>query len=45
MPAGGQTTPMTHALGDGRQMAVIVAGGRGSIGTKVGDYVIAYSLP
>jgi len=26
-------------------MVVIVAGGHGSIGTKAGDYVIAYALP
>ncbi|WP_026791320.1 glucose/quinate/shikimate family membrane-bound PQQ-dependent dehydrogenase [Pleomorphomonas oryzae] len=45
LPAGGQATPMTYALADGRQMVVIVAGGHGSIGTKAGDYVIAYSLP
>ncbi len=45
LPAGGQATPMTYALGDGRQMVVIVAGGHGSIGTKAGDYVIAYALP
>jgi quinoprotein glucose dehydrogenase len=45
LPAGGQATPMTYALDDGRQMVVIVAGGHGSIGTKPGDYVIAYSLP
>lgn len=45
LPAGGQATPMTYALTDGRQMVVIVAGGHGSIGTKAGDYVIAYALP
>ncbi len=45
LPAGGQATPMTYALDDGRQMVVIVAGGHGSIGTKPGDYVIAYALP
>lgn len=45
LPAGGQATPMTYALADGRQMVVIVAGGHGSIGTKAGDYVIAYALP
>ena len=38
LPAGGQATPMTYALDDGRQMVVIVAGGHGSIGTKPGDY-------
>lgn len=45
LPAGGQATPMTYALDDGRQFVVIVAGGHGSIGTKAGDYVIAYALP
>lgn len=45
LPAGGQATPMTYALADGRQMVVIVAGGHGSIGTKAGDYVLAYTLP
>jgi len=45
LPAGGQATPMTYAAEDGRQFIVIVAGGHGSIGTKPGDYVIAYTLP
>ncbi|WP_207477784.1 glucose/quinate/shikimate family membrane-bound PQQ-dependent dehydrogenase [Arenibaculum pallidiluteum] len=44
LPAGGQATPMTYAVGD-RQFVVQVAGGHGSIGTKPGDYVIAYALP
>ncbi|PZR00180.1 MAG: membrane-bound PQQ-dependent dehydrogenase, glucose/quinate/shikimate family [Cereibacter sphaeroides] len=44
LPAGGQSTPMTYAL-DGTQYVVIVAGGHGSIGTKPGDYVMAYKLP
>ncbi len=44
LPAGGQSTPMTYAV-DGRQYVVHVAGGHGSIGTKAGDYVIAYTLP
>ncbi|MDQ7776912.1 MAG: glucose/quinate/shikimate family membrane-bound PQQ-dependent dehydrogenase [Paracoccus aminovorans] len=44
LPAGGQSTPMTYAV-DGRQFVLIVAGGHGSIGTKPGDYVIAYALP
>ncbi|MDT1062072.1 glucose/quinate/shikimate family membrane-bound PQQ-dependent dehydrogenase [Paracoccus sp. CPCC 101403] len=43
LPAGGQSTPMTFEQ-DGRQFVVIVAGGHGSIGTKPGDYVIAYAL-
>ncbi|MDX6807262.1 glucose/quinate/shikimate family membrane-bound PQQ-dependent dehydrogenase [Terrihabitans rhizophilus] len=44
LPAGGQATPMSYEQ-DGRQYVVIVAGGHGSVGTKAGDYVIAYSLP
>ena len=44
LPAGGQATPMTYTA-DGKQYVVIVAGGHGSIGTKAGDYVIAYTLP
>jgi quinoprotein glucose dehydrogenase len=45
LPAGGQSTPMTYETADGRQFVLIVAGGHGSIGTKAGDYVIAYTLP
>ncbi|TDK39574.1 glucose/quinate/shikimate family membrane-bound PQQ-dependent dehydrogenase [Rhizobium deserti] len=45
LPAGGQSTPMTYAVDDGRQFVVMVAGGHGSIGTKPGDYIIAYTLP
>jgi quinoprotein glucose dehydrogenase len=44
LPAGGQSTPMSYAVG-GRQFVVTAAGGHGSFGTKAGDYVIAYSLP
>ncbi|WP_435169850.1 glucose/quinate/shikimate family membrane-bound PQQ-dependent dehydrogenase [Falsirhodobacter sp. 1013] len=43
LPAGGQSTPMTYDVG-GKQYVVMVAGGHGSIGTKPGDYVIAYAL-
>ncbi|KDR88887.1 glucose dehydrogenase [Agrobacterium sp. TS43] len=45
LPAGGQATPMTYALDGGKQYVVMVAGGHGSVGTKPGDYVIAYTLP
>ncbi|XOK14209.1 glucose/quinate/shikimate family membrane-bound PQQ-dependent dehydrogenase [Agrobacterium tumefaciens] len=45
LPAGGQATPMTYALEGGKQYVVMVAGGHGSVGTKPGDYVIAYTLP
>jgi quinoprotein glucose dehydrogenase len=44
LPAGGQSTPMSYAI-DGKQYVVTAAGGHGSFGTKVGDYVIAYALP
>ncbi|MEO5615875.1 MAG: membrane-bound PQQ-dependent dehydrogenase, glucose/quinate/shikimate family, partial [Cypionkella sp.] len=44
LPAGGQSTPMSYAV-DGKQYVVIVAGGHGSVGTKPGDYIMAYTLP
>ena len=44
LPAGGQATPMTYAV-DGRQYVVIMAGGHGSFGTRMGDYLVAYALP
>ena len=43
LPAGGQSTPMTYAI-NGQQYVVTAAGGHGSFGTKIGDYVIAYKL-
>ncbi len=44
LPAGGQATPMTYEV-NGKQYVVIAAGGHGSFGTKLGDYLIAYALP
>lgn len=44
LPAGGQATPMSYSI-DGKQYIVIAAGGHGSFGTKLGDYVMAYALP
>ena len=44
LPAGGQATPMTYSI-NGKQYVVIMAGGHGSFGTKMGDYLIAYALP
>ncbi|MDN3524540.1 glucose/quinate/shikimate family membrane-bound PQQ-dependent dehydrogenase [Halomonas sabkhae] len=44
LPAGGQATPMTYLNSEGEQMVVQVAGGHGSIGTTIGDYVVAYKL-
>jgi len=43
LPAGGQATPMTYRI-NGRQMVVVAAGGHGSLGTTVGDSVLAYEL-
>ncbi|WP_439273234.1 glucose/quinate/shikimate family membrane-bound PQQ-dependent dehydrogenase [Pseudochrobactrum sp. HB0163] len=45
LPAGGQSTPMSYSGKDGTQYVLIVAGGHGSVGTKPGDYVLAYKLP
>jgi quinoprotein glucose dehydrogenase len=46
LPAGGQANPMTYRVRpDGRQYVVIAAGGHGSLGTKKGDFVVAYALP
>ena len=44
LPAGGQATPMTYTP-KGNQYLVIAAGGHGKLGTKKGDYVIAFMLP
>jgi quinoprotein glucose dehydrogenase len=44
LPASGQATPMTYRVG-GKQYVVIAAGGHGKLGTKQGDYVVAFSLP
>lgn len=42
LPAGAQATPMAYAL-DGHPYVVIAAGGHGRGGTKLGDYLIAFS--
>jgi quinoprotein glucose dehydrogenase len=44
LPAGAQATPMTYTL-KGKQYLVIAAGGHGKLGSKQGDYVIAFALP
>jgi quinoprotein glucose dehydrogenase len=43
LPAGGQATPMTYEW-KGRQYVVIAAGGHGKLGTKLGDYIVAFAL-
>jgi quinoprotein glucose dehydrogenase len=46
LPAGGQANPLTYRVRpDGRQYVVIAAGGHGSLGTRKGDFVVAYALP
>jgi quinoprotein glucose dehydrogenase len=46
LPAGGQASPMTYRLRpEGRQYVVIAAGGHGRMGTKLGDALVAFSLP
>lgn len=44
LPAGGQATPMTYEF-EGRQYVVIAAGGHSRAGTRLGDHVLAFSLP
>src|SRR5580704_13194523 len=44
LPAGGQATRMTYTA-NGKQYLVIAAGGHGKLGTKQGDYVMAFTLP
>ena len=44
LPAGGQANPMSYAIG-GRQYVVIAAGGHSGLGTRSGDYLLAYALP
>ncbi len=43
LPAGGQATPMTYSF-NGKQYVVVAAGGHKGAGTKLGDYVMAFSL-
>ncbi|WP_350600949.1 membrane-bound PQQ-dependent dehydrogenase, glucose/quinate/shikimate family [Pseudomonas sp. 65/3-MNA-CIBAN-0223] len=44
LPAGGQATPSTYMGSDGKQYVIIAAGGHGSLGTTLGDSVIAFRL-
>ena len=43
LPAGGQAMPMTY-ISHGKQFVVIAAGGHERLHTKLGDYIVAYSL-
>jgi quinoprotein glucose dehydrogenase len=44
LPAAGAANPMTYTVA-GRQHVVIAAGGHGKLGTRRGDWVVAYALP
>lgn len=44
LPVPGMAVPMTYSV-DGRQYVVIAAGGNAMVGTRIGDYLIAYTLP
>lgn len=44
LPAGAQATPMTYVW-HGKQYVVVAAGGHGKLGSKQGDYVMAFALP
>ncbi len=46
LPASAQATPMSYRVSEkGKQYVVISAGGHGKLGTKMGDYVVAFALP
>jgi quinoprotein glucose dehydrogenase len=44
LPVPGMAVPMTYAV-NGRQYVVIAAGGNAQVGTKIGDYLVAFALP
>jgi quinoprotein glucose dehydrogenase len=43
LPAAAQATPMTYEW-NGRQYIVVCAGGHGKMGSKMGDWVMAFAL-
>lgn len=46
LPAGGQATPMSYVSDKtGKQYVVVMAGGHGSLGTRMGDDMVAFALP
>jgi len=46
LPAGAQATPMSYRVEPGgRQYVVVAAGGHATLGTTLGDSVIAFALP
>jgi quinoprotein glucose dehydrogenase len=45
LPAGAQATPMTYRAPSGKQLIVVAAGGHSGLRTRMGDYVVAFSVP
>ena len=46
LPAGLHAGPITYKLTpNGKQYLVVAPGGHIRLGTKLGDYIIAYTLP
>lgn len=46
LPAGGQASPMSYVSDKtGKQYVVVMAGGHGSLGTRMGDEMVAFALP
>jgi glucose dehydrogenase len=46
LPAPAQATPMTYRVrGSGKQFVVIAAGGHGKLPIKLGDSLVAFTLP
>lgn len=45
LPAAAQAAPMTYVSENGRQYVVIAAGGDLRLGTRMGDYLLAFALP
>jgi quinoprotein glucose dehydrogenase len=46
LPGGGQATPMSYVSErSGRQYVVVMAGGHGSLKTRMTDQLLAYALP
>ncbi len=43
LPTGGHATPMMY-IWQGKQYIVIAAGGHSSLGTPLGDYIVAFAL-
>jgi quinoprotein glucose dehydrogenase len=43
LPASAQATPMTYSV-QGKQFILIAAGGHGKLGTRQGDYLVAFGL-